>query len=163
MMIMISGNDSPAEDLKVGDNAPDFSMAGSDGKTYKLSDFKGKRWVVVAWFPKAFTCGWTAECKSLRESGAELKKIDVAHFAESCDSLETNTNFAKKLDLNYPILSDPEGVAAKAYGIYNASRKFPNRVTFFISKDGKIAHIEKKVSVRSHGDDVLAKLIELSK
>lgn len=57
MMIMISGNDSPAEDLKVGDNAPDFSMAGSDGKTYKLSDFKGKRWVVVAWFPKAFTGG----------------------------------------------------------------------------------------------------------
>ena len=56
-MIMISGNDSPAEDLKVGDNAPDFSMAGSDGKTYKLSDFKGKRWVVVAWFPKAFTGG----------------------------------------------------------------------------------------------------------
>ena len=48
---------SAAEPLKVGDAAPDFSIPGSDGKTYKLSDFKGKQAVVVAWFPKAFTGG----------------------------------------------------------------------------------------------------------
>jgi peroxiredoxin Q/BCP len=48
---------SAAEPLKVGDAAPDFSLPGSDGKTYKLSDFKGKQAVVVAWFPKAFTGG----------------------------------------------------------------------------------------------------------
>ena len=46
-----------ASDLKVGDAAPDFSLAGSDGKTYKLSDYKGKQAVVIAWFPKAFTGG----------------------------------------------------------------------------------------------------------
>ena len=46
-----------AAELKPGDPAPDFSLPGSDGKTYKLSDFKGKRAVVVAWFPKAFTGG----------------------------------------------------------------------------------------------------------
>ena len=46
-----------AADLKVGDAAPDFSLAGSDGKTYKLSDYKGKQAVVIAWFPKAFTGG----------------------------------------------------------------------------------------------------------
>ena len=46
-----------AADLKVGDAAPDFSLAGSDGKTYKLTDYKGKRAVVIAWFPKAFTGG----------------------------------------------------------------------------------------------------------
>ena len=46
-----------AEVLKAGDPAPDFSLAGSDGKTHKLSDFKGKQAVVVAWFPKAFTGG----------------------------------------------------------------------------------------------------------
>ena len=46
-----------AEELKVGDPAPDFQLVGSDGKTYKLSDFKGKQAVVVAWYPKAFTGG----------------------------------------------------------------------------------------------------------
>ncbi len=46
-----------AADLKAGDDAPDFTLTGSDGKAYKLSDFKGKKAVVVAWFPKAFTGG----------------------------------------------------------------------------------------------------------
>ena len=62
-----SGGDPAARadgkaELKVGDPAPDFALPASDGKTYKLSDYKGKRAVVVAWFPKAFTGGCTAEC-----------------------------------------------------------------------------------------------------
>ena len=59
-------------DLKVGDPAPPFSLAGSDGKTYTLADFKGKSAVVVAWFPKAFTGGCTKECKSLRANSKAL-------------------------------------------------------------------------------------------
>lgn len=56
--VALSGGKSNAEDeLKAGDRAPDFSLVGSDGKTYKLSEFKGKRAVVLAWFPKAFTGG----------------------------------------------------------------------------------------------------------
>jgi peroxiredoxin Q/BCP len=51
------GSSQPAAELKVGDNAPNFTLQGSDGKTYSLSDFKGKSAVVVAWFPKAFTGG----------------------------------------------------------------------------------------------------------
>lgn len=61
---------TPAPELKVGDQAPDFSLQGSDGKTYKLSDFKGKQAVVIAWFPKAYTSGCTIECKSLAEKAA---------------------------------------------------------------------------------------------
>ena len=55
-----------ADDLKVGDKAPDFKLQGSDGKTYSLADFKGKQAVVLNWFPKAFTGGCTIQCKSLR-------------------------------------------------------------------------------------------------
>src|SRR6188472_1654119 len=82
-------------ELKVGDTAPDFSLQASDGKTYKLSDFKGKQAVVVAWFPKAFTQGCTIECKSLAENGDKIKKFDVVYFMASVDPLEENIKFAK--------------------------------------------------------------------
>src|SRR4051794_17650248 len=82
-----------ADEPKVGDKAPEFSMAGSDGKTYKLSDFKGKKAVVLAWFPKAFTGGCTAECKSFREKGDALKPLNVAYFTASVDPAQMNTDF----------------------------------------------------------------------
>jgi peroxiredoxin Q/BCP len=81
--------------LKVGDMAPDFSHQGTDGKLHKLSDYRGKTNVVVAWFPKAFTQGCTIECKSLAENGAKIKKYDVVYFMASVDSLEDNCEFAK--------------------------------------------------------------------
>ena len=67
-----------AAPLKVGEDAPDFELKGSDGKTYKLSEFKGKKAVVVAWFPKAFTGGCTKECKSMAEQGGERRNYEVA-------------------------------------------------------------------------------------
>src|SRR5688572_6171766 len=82
-------------ELKVGDPAPDFKLQASDGKTYQLSDFKGKKAVVIAWFPKAFTQGCTIECKSLAENGEKIRKFDVAYFMASVDPLEENIKFAK--------------------------------------------------------------------
>ena len=148
--------------VKVGDAAPDFELKASDGKTYKLSDFKGKNDVVVAWFPKAFTTGCTVECKSMKETSKDLKELkNLKYFTASCDDVETNTRFAKSLDVDYPILSDPDGATAKAYGIYNEGRNFPNRVTFYIDKQGIIKHIDSKVNVKSHGPDIVAKAKEL--
>ncbi len=146
-------------DVKVGDDAPDFEMVGSDGKTYKLSDFKDKQAVVVAWYPKAFTGGCTAECKSLRESGETLRKFNVAYFTASCDSVKKNTDFAKSLDLDYPILSDPTGEVATAYGIYNG--KVARRKTFYIGIDGKILHIAAPASTKVHGQEIAKQLGEL--
>ena len=86
---------------KVGDEAPDFELKGSDGKTYKLSDFKGKKPVVIAWYPKAFTPGCTKECKAVAEQGDEIRKFDVAYFTASVDDAETNKKFAESLTLDY--------------------------------------------------------------
>src|SRR5207247_5035238 len=94
-----------AETLKPGEAAPDFSLPGSDGKTYKLSDYKGKQAVVIAWFPKAFTGGCTKECKSIHASADALKKLNVAYFTASVDTPEQNKKFAESLLLHYPILS----------------------------------------------------------
>lgn len=150
-----------AENLKPGDPAPDFKLQGSDGKTYQLAEFKGKKPVVVAWFPKAFTPGCTAECKSLRAGGDELRKFDVAYFTASCDDAETNRKFAESLDLDYPILSDPTRETARAYGLVSGDRKNASRVTFYIGKDGRILLIDDKVKTSSHGPDIAAKLREL--
>jgi peroxiredoxin len=152
---------SAAEALKVGDDAPDFTMTGTDGKTYKLSDFKGKQAVVVAWYPKAFTGGCTKECKSFKEQGGSLREYDVAYFTASVDPVETNKKFGESLGIDYVILSDPDAAVAKAYGIYNAERKIANRNTFYISKDGKILAIDTKVATDTHGSDVAKKLGEL--
>lgn len=157
----LTGGRSAADELKVGDTAPDFNLPGSDGKTYKLSDLTAKQAVVLAWFPKAFTPGCTNECKSFRAGGAALRKFDVAYFTISCDKPEKNADFAKSLDVDYPILSDADGSVAKAYGVVGGLRPVPQRWTFFIGAGGKILHIDKAVKTATHADDVAAKLKEL--
>lgn len=101
------------------------------------------------------------ECKSLRDSGEELKAFDVAYFAASVDDAETNKKFAESLDLNYPILSDPEKSVSKAYGVLNDSGSYAQRWTFYIDKDGKIAKIDREVKPASSGADLVANLKEL--
>ena len=116
LSVMVVAGAAAAE-LKVGDPAPPFSLKGSDGKTYSLDQFKGKSAVVIAWFPKAFTGGCTKECKSLRENSKSLHDLKFAYFTASVDTPEENEKFAKSLDLDYPILSDPDKSVAKEYGV----------------------------------------------
>jgi peroxiredoxin Q/BCP len=85
----------------------------------------------------------------------------VAYFTASCDEASVNAEFAKKLELDYPILSDPKGDVAKSYGVVTEARKFPFRWTFYIGTDGKVLHVDKVVKSDSHGKDIAAKLAEL--
>jgi thioredoxin-dependent peroxiredoxin len=152
-----------ADELKVGDKAPAFELKGSDGKTYKLEDFKGKQAVVIAWFPKAFTGGCTAECKSFQANNDTLKTTKVAYFTASVDPVDGekgNTAFAKSLGLEYPILSDPEKTTAKAYGVLNA-RGMADRVTFYIDKDGIIKEIDKKPGTDKAAENLIGKIKSL--
>jgi peroxiredoxin Q/BCP len=147
-------------ELKVGDKAPDFALVGTDGKTHKLSELRGKT-VVVAWFPKAFTSGCTTQCKALKESGEAIRAYDVEYFAASVDDAETNKKFAESLELDFPVLSDPEKSAAKAYGVVNAERPVAFRWTFYIKPDGTIAVIDKQINTASAGLDTAKHLGEL--
>jgi peroxiredoxin Q/BCP len=149
-----------AAELKVGDKAPDFSLQGSDGKTYTLDQFKGKSAVVIAWFPKAMTRGCTIECKSLRANSKTMKDLNVAYFTASIDKPEDNKKFSDQLDLDYPILSDPDKTTAEAYGVMSP-RGFANRWTFYIDKDGIIRAIDKNVNVNKAAEDIAAKVKEL--
>ena len=146
---------------KVGDAAPAFEMQGSDGKTYKTQDFAGKQAVIIAWFPKAFTGGCTKECKSMKESGEQLKKFNVAYFTASTDTVEKNADFAKSLELDYPILCDPSGKNAKAFGVLQEGRNVAARVTVVIGTDGKLLAVIDSVKTETHGADLAALLEQL--
>ena len=146
--------------LAPGDMAPDFTLPGSDGRTYRLAEFRGREAVVLAWFPKAFTGGCTVECESLGASRARLSERAARVFAISADRADTNARFASSLGLAFPVLSDPDGTVARAYGVLGKSG-FPHRWTFYIGADGRILEIDRHVHVASHGEDVAARLEQL--
>ena len=164
---------APGSVLKVGDMAPDFTLPASDGKTYKLSDFRGKQAVVIAWFPAAFTGGCTVECKSLAENGDKIRNFDVVYFMASTDSVEKNTEFAKatsvtigtrvveKKEADFPMLADPTAATARAYGVVTGERTAASRWTFYIDKQGRIAAIDTAVKPATSAEDMVAKLEEL--
>jgi peroxiredoxin Q/BCP len=158
---LAQGQPAPAVELKVGDKAPNFKLQGSDGKTYSLSDFAGKRAVVIAWFPAAFTKGCTVECKSLAMNGDKIRAYDVAYFMASVDPIEKNTDFAKAQEADFPLLSDPTKEVAAAYGVLNP-KGMATRWTFYIGKDGRILAIDKAIKVETSAEDMVAKLAELN-
>jgi peroxiredoxin Q/BCP len=145
--------------LRAGDIAPDFALPASDGVTYRLGELRGRA-VVIAWFPKAFTGGCTAECRSLSEFSSAFAGGGVHCFAASVDTARTNAEFAAALDLTCPILSDPGKEVARAYGVLGPSG-FASRWTFYIGADGRILHIDTQVRPTSHGRDVAARLTQL--
>ncbi|MEQ1760803.1 MAG: redoxin domain-containing protein [Vicinamibacterales bacterium] len=167
--------------VKVGDMAPDFTLPGSDGKTHKLSEYRGKTMVVLAWFPKAFTGGCTTECKSLAENGDKIQKYQVAYFMASTDQLEDQIAFAKatsvavqgrngeslgrtveKKSADFPMLADPSGASARAYGVADElDRGRARRWTFYIDKSGRVAAIDTAVRPATSAEDMIAKLVDL--
>jgi peroxiredoxin Q/BCP len=164
LMALLAAPLAEAAELMVGDPAPDFKLSASDGRTYELSQFRGKQPVVIAWFPRAFTQGCTIECRSLARNGPALRKYDVAYFMASVDPVEGekgNKAFAASEKADFPLLGDPEKKVAAAYGVLNAEGGYANRWTYYIDKDGKIAFIDKAVKPATSAEDVIAKLAEL--
>jgi thioredoxin-dependent peroxiredoxin len=146
--------------LAPGDEAPDFDLPASDARTYRLSAFRGHSAVVIAWFPKAFTGGCTAECESIGLNSRALRQYDVVYFGASVDTPETNQKFARSMGIDFPILSDSKKSVARAYGVLGRSG-FPSRWTFYIGIDGRIQQIDKQVRTGRHGLDIEKTLTEL--
>lgn len=142
-----------ATDLNVGDDAPNFNLQATTGDYYQLSDYKGKQAVVLAWYPMANTSGCTIECKSLTEQGHLIREYDVSYVMASVDPIDDNRDFAEKTGADFPMLSDPTKSTAKAYQVLNMF-KVASRVTFYISKQGKIVKIDDNISPKSAAQDM---------
>lgn len=149
-----------AAELTVGEQAPDFTLPASDGKTYQLSDYRGRQAVVVAWYPRAFTSGCTVECKSLAENGHLIREYDVQYFMASVDPLEKNRKFAEETGADFPLLSDEDKSVAKAWGVLSPLG-FSKRHTIYIGADGSVLKVDTDVKPASAAQDMAATLGEL--
>ena len=150
----------PSFALEIGDMAPDFSLQGSDGQIHRLSDYRGKEAVVLAWFPKAFSHGCTIECKSLAENGHLIKQYEVSYFMASVDPIDDNTGFAKEQKADFPLLSDPTKETALAYGVLTG-KGYADRQTFYIGKDGRVIAIDRNVHPATSAADMVRMLADL--
>jgi len=128
--------------LKVGDEAPDFELRSHRGGTVKLSDFRGKRQVVVAFHPLAFTPVCAAQMCAYEADLSRLDAADAAVLGISVDAQPTKSAWAQTLgNISFDLLSDfhPHGDVAQKYGVYRAKEGIAERAIFVVDRAGKIA------------------------
>ena len=149
--------------LKVGDKAPAFALKAQDGKTVRLSSFKGQR-VVVYFYPKADTPGCTQQSCNLRDAMPDLKKLKATVIGISPDSPERQKKFDDKYGLGFTLLADEDHKVADAWGAWGEKsmygKKFMGivRSAFVVDETGKIAAAFYKVSPKDTVPKVSAAL-----
>ena len=126
--------------LIVGDHAPDFSLINQFGETVTLSEFRGKKNVVIVFYPLSFSGICTGELCELRDNFAQFERSDVELLAVSVDSKYVQKKFADEEGYKFSVLADfwPHGEVAKTYGVFLEENGFSNRATFVINKEGEL-------------------------
>jgi peroxiredoxin Q/BCP len=125
----------------VGDEAPDFELLDQAGHAVRLRDFRGKRPVVLYFYPKDDTPGCTKEACSFRDQYEDFRAVGAEVIGVSSDSPESHSRFVQKYELPFRLLSDRRGVVRKAYGIPATLGLIPGRVTFVIDPKGVVRHV----------------------
>ncbi|MCK7524446.1 MAG: peroxiredoxin [Ignavibacteriales bacterium] len=149
-----------AENLSVGNPAPDFTLQDSDGNSYSLSSYKEKNPVIIYFYPKAGTPGCTKQACGIRDSFSKFKENDIVVLGISVDSKESIKEFINDHNLNFPLLSDENKEVSKAYGVLN-NIGVDSRITFIVDKQGNIANILRDVDVETHANDVFNLAVKL--
>ena len=146
---------------KIGNMAPAFSLVDQDENKVSLKDFKGKKNVVVYFYPRALTPGCTTQACAIRDAKKKFDKSKTVILGISPDAPKKLMNFTEKKDLNFTLLSDEDHKIAEKYGVWGL-KKFMgreymgiHRMTFIVGKDGRLKHIMEKVNTKTHHDDVL--------
>lgn len=152
-LILFSSCGGNAENLKVSDSAPDFTLQDADGNSYTLSSYRGVSPVVIYFYPKAGTPGCTKQACGIRDSWSKFSENGIVVLGISVDSKEDIREFIDENNLNFPLLSDENKEVSKSYGVLN-NLGMASRITFIVDKQGKIAQIIRDVDVTKHADQV---------
>jgi thioredoxin-dependent peroxiredoxin len=149
-----------------GTMAPDFEAKNQDGKSIKLSDFKGKH-VILYFYPKDDTPGCTAEACNLRDNYEDLKKEGFEVIGVSSDSAASHQKFIAKYDLPFQLVADEDKSVHEKYGtwveknMYGRKYMGTNRNTFVINPEGKVVKVFKKVESKSHTEQIREAMAKL--
>ncbi len=124
--------------VAVGEEAPQFELRGSGGRTYRLADYRG-RWVVLAFYPGDFTPVCTRQFCSYRDDGEQLAELDAEILGISPQDVDSHDRFVAEHSLTVPLLADPERAVIRAYGV-NGPGGHVRRSIFIIDPDGIVRH-----------------------
>ena len=145
----------------IGKMAPDFTLPSTTGENISLRQFKGKKTVILYFYPKDDTSGCTREACDLRDMSAEFEKHNAVILGVSTDPMESHLKFRDKHKLPFPLLTDEDATVAKLFGVYKTKNLYGKkylgieRTTFVIDKTGRIAQIYPKVKVEGHIQDLI--------
>jgi len=150
----------------IGKPAPDFTLPSTSGEPVSLRQFKGKKTVILYFYPKDETPGCTREACDFRDHTTEFEKHNTVVLGVSTDGLDSHKQFMEKHKLPFPLLTDEDAAVSRKYGVYKQRNLYGKkymgieRTTFVIDKTGRIAQIYPKVKVEGHVAEVLGFLTE---
>jgi len=145
----------------IGKPAPDFTLPSTTGEPISLRQYKGKKTVILYFYPKDETPGCTREACDFRDYAAEFEKHNTVILGVSSDSLESHLHFRDKHTLPFPLLADEDSTVSKLYGVFKQKNVYGKksmgieRTTFVIDRTGRIATIYPKVKVEGHIQELL--------
>ena len=149
--------------IAVGQAAPEFTLKDQNQQEVKLADFKGKRNVVLVFYPLDWSPVCQGENKCLTDDFPKFQGANAELFGVSCDSFFSHKAWADSLDLKHRLLSDVHRTTAKAYGLYFEPLNCSKRATVIVGKDGKVAYVKvQEIKVAREDKDILAALAKLS-
>ncbi|HYE18267.1 MAG TPA: thioredoxin-dependent thiol peroxidase [Tepidisphaeraceae bacterium] len=146
----------------IGMKAPMFSLPSSEPEQVSLKQFHGEKTVVLYFYPRADTPGCTKQACGFRDALADYDEANIAVLGISPDPVKDVIKFAKKFDLNFPLLADEDHAVCEKYGVWQEKSMYGRkywgamRTTFVIGKDGKVLHVFEKVKPEGHDADALA-------
>ncbi|MCG2633458.1 MAG: peroxiredoxin [Gammaproteobacteria bacterium] len=160
LLICLVGNTQAATPPAAGEAAPPFQLLDQNLKSHALGDYAGD-WVILYFYPKDDTPGCTREACSFRDNWASLQQLGAVVLGVSLDDVSSHKAFAEKYHLPFPLLADPQGVTAQAYGAKPALSLWAKRYTFIIDPKGTIAKAYLKVDPETHSQQVISDLTAL--
>ena len=128
-------------ELTIGSNAPDFKLKAYPSGEYSLNQFKGKKNVILAFYPKDDTPGCTTENCAFRDDFSKFEQASTQVFGISTDDVKSHEAFSKKFNFTHPLLADVGGEVAKKYGSYKDDKGYSSRKLFVIDKNGIVQKI----------------------
>jgi peroxiredoxin Q/BCP len=147
--------------------APDFELPDQDGRAVKLSDYRGQP-VVVYFYPKADTPGCTTQACGVRDHLPDYTEAGAVVLGISPDPVKKVKKFHEKQALNFALLADEDHAVCEAYGVWAEKSMYGKtywgalRATFVIDAGGRVAHVIPKVSPKTHDEEVLRALGEMT-